>query len=80
VPPDLRRLHLDPLRLALHGGEDYELLFTVPKRRIHLLPSAVDGVPLAVIGEITRGKEIVLVSASGKERLLLPGGWDPFKS
>src|SRR5260221_621030 len=45
VPSDLRKLGLDPLRLALDGGEDYELLFTVPRRLGQHLPRAVQGVP-----------------------------------
>lgn len=41
------------LAQALHGGEDYELLFSVPpKTRI---PREVDGVPLTRIGEMRRG-------------------------
>ena len=79
VPPDLKRIGLDPMRLALDGGEDYELLFTVPKRLARRLPSTVAGVPVAVIGEIMRGKEIMLVDSSGRGVPLRPGGWDPFR-
>jgi thiamine-monophosphate kinase len=41
-----------PLRSALHGGEDFELLFTVPQRKAHLLPAAIAGVRLTRIGRI----------------------------
>jgi thiamine-monophosphate kinase len=54
---DVRRLcgrrALDPLALALHGGEDFELLFTVAPEKISQLPKKVDGVAIARVGEIT---------------------------
>ncbi|MBL8226988.1 MAG: thiamine-phosphate kinase [Bryobacterales bacterium] len=39
---------------ALHGGEDYELLFTVPSGV--KVPSQISGIPLTRIGEVVRGK------------------------
>jgi thiamine-monophosphate kinase len=65
-----------PLELALHGGEDYELLFTAPaKKRI---PSQIAGVPLACIGVITRLPGIFLRDAEGASRHLAARGWEHF--
>src|SRR5271156_4366417 len=61
----LRKLRLDPLQMALHGGEDYELLFTVPRKQIKRLRSAPDFSEVTAIGEIERGKLITLVGANG---------------
>jgi len=47
------RRALDPLALALHGGEDFELLFTASPKDISRLPKRVDGVAIIRIGEIT---------------------------
>ena len=80
VPDDLRKLKFDPLRLALDGGDDYELLFTVPRRVAKRLPKKLGGVPIARIGEITREKRIMLVDQAGKVRPLEARGWDPFRS
>lgn len=63
---------------ALHGGEDYELLFTVPKPRITKLPKRIAGVPVRAIGEITRGAGIWIRDARGHERRLRAGGWQHF--
>ena len=65
--------------LALHGGEDYELLFTVPKRFSRRLPLKIEGLSVTVIGEITRGKKIVLQGPGGNSGLLQALGWDPFR-
>ncbi len=78
VPSDLRKLGLDPLRLALDGGEDYELLFTVPRRLGQHMPRAVHGVPITIIGEITREKQN-LIDESGQTKDLPAQGWDPFR-
>lgn len=66
------------IRLALDGGEDYQLLFTVPSRRVLQVPSRFRGLPLHHIGEIRRARELVLVEKSGKTRGLKPAGYDHF--
>ena len=64
------------LYLALHGGEDYELLFTAAKGR-HV-PRRIAGVKITRIGEIVPGKDIK-ISQQGKEALLRPLGWEHFR-
>ena len=71
---------LDPLDLALNGGEDYELCFTVPKKLAAGLPRELGGIPITVIGEITRGKRSCSIDANGKSNPLTPKGWDPFRT
>jgi thiamine-monophosphate kinase len=64
--------------LALHGGDDYELMFTVPRNKEKSLPRRFKGLPLTRIGEITRGGK-VLHTCGGKTVPLHAGGWDPFR-
>lgn len=62
-------LGLDPLRLAVSGGEDYELLFTSPR----------GGLPGAKrIGEITQSG-LFAVEESGKEKPVKPEGYEHFR-
>ena len=79
VPTELAKAGMDPLGMALHGGEDYELLFTVSPRLAGHLPRRIGGTPLTAIGEITREKKVVLIETSGHAALLEPMGWDPFR-
>jgi len=65
-------------RNALHGGEDYELLLTVPPARTAKLPAKIAGVPITRIGTITRGRQIKLKSPNGKLHALPPEGWQHF--
>lgn len=74
-----RKLRLDRLEMALHGGDDYELLFTVPRRLAKFLQSAPEFRDVTAIGEIERGKQILLVDRDGHAKPLKPGGWDPFR-
>jgi thiamine-monophosphate kinase len=69
----------EALALALHGGDDYELLFTVPRNKASRVPPSFAGIPLLQIGEITVGRKILLVGADRKPAALRPGGWDPFR-
>ena len=64
------------LRFALHGGEDYELLFAVPEGR--RVPARIAGVPVTQIGRIVHGKKVVIKTKSGKSRELAPQGWQHF--
>jgi thiamine-monophosphate kinase len=74
------RRALDPLVLALHGGEDFELLFTVRPQDVPRLPKKVDGVPIARIGEIKEASQGVRVAEGARVWELKPGGWDHFKN
>ncbi|HXQ26690.1 MAG TPA: thiamine-phosphate kinase [Candidatus Acidoferrales bacterium] len=75
----LKRLKLDPLQLALHGGDDYELLFAAPRRKVKQLRSAPGFSDLTAIGEIERGNQVMLVGTGGRVTRLVSGGWDPFR-
>jgi thiamine-monophosphate kinase len=75
-----RKAKWDPVDLALHGGEDYQLLFTVPHRRAAGLVHRHHGVPLTCIGEIQKSKDLVLVRRDGRTEELRPGGWDHFRN
>jgi len=74
------RRALDPLMLALHGGEDFELLFTVKPESVAKLPKRVDGVALIRIGEITEPAAGVKISEGSRTWILEPGGWEHFKA
>ncbi len=66
----------EAIRLALHGGEDYELLFAAPASV--KMPSALAGISITRIGRLVRGKSVSILDGSGRWRLLKPGGWEHF--
>ena len=74
-----RKLKLGSAANGLDGGDDYELLFTVPRRLAKLLRSAPEFRDITAIGEIERGKQILLVDSDGHAKPLKPSGWDPFQ-
>lgn len=79
VARKLKGIAANPLQLALDGGEDYELLFTVPRPNVAKLRSAPGFSQLAAIGEITRERQILLLGSAGRSRPLQSGGWEPFR-
>ncbi len=74
-------VRLDPLRLALFGGEDYGLLFTVPKRKRALAERLAARFPMRPIGVMeNRGQPgTVRLRSADSERPLPDAGWDHFE-
>jgi thiamine-monophosphate kinase len=69
----------DPLARALVAGEDYELLFTVPRairRKQTLLQRLARDLPISRIGIVTAGRDVVLRHADRDEAL--PAGFTHF--
>jgi thiamine-monophosphate kinase len=62
------------LDFALHGGDDYELLFT--SRRA--VPKRIAGVPVTRIGGIVSGRKMWLADGQGQRKVLKPKGWEHF--
>jgi thiamine-monophosphate kinase len=65
--------------LAVGGGEDYELLFTVPRHREARLRALALGCPLTMIGEVVRGRGVALVDAAGRRIARHPAGYEHFR-
>lgn len=69
----------DPFKLALEGGEDYQLLFSFQKDQESKVRSALKrcGKKLSVIGETVNASEgISLQKADGKWTQMRASGWD----
>ena len=71
---------LDPLQWALHGGEDYELLFTVAPAHVEAVTQAVQsatGTPVTPIGTITEAQDgMHLVYPDGRVEPLQVRSWN----
>jgi len=72
---------LDPLELALYGGEEYELVVTVKPKQWVKAETAVEAVGgcLLPIGKVTRDRQVV-ADVDGKKRVVEARGWEHFKS
>jgi thiamine-monophosphate kinase len=79
---DAASLPLHPaatLKQALHGGEDYELLFTAPSK-LHI-PQAIAGVPVSRIGRIAKRRSCepaVMLKTGAGAVPLEARGWQHF--
>lgn len=87
---DLKRIPLSPLagsisqHLAcstrhwlLNGGEDYELLFTVPPRREEAISDLSEALDISLTRIGTMAANPGLITTDG--RVLEAAGWDPFR-
>jgi thiamine-monophosphate kinase len=80
VHPETRRtaaeFHIEPVVAALNGGEDYELLFTLPVSDYEKVSGRGE---ISFIGHITdAAKGMRLVTDSGSEIEITAGGWNGF--
>jgi len=68
------------LKMALHGGEDYELLFSAPATQ--KIPRRIAGVEVTRIGRLSkrrRGRSrVTLIEPDGSRSPLEAGGWEHF--
>lgn len=71
-----REFGLDPTVCALSGGEDYELLFTVPQSDYDKIKGHPDITVIGYITEPSEGKD--MISKSGKVHQLKAQGWNAF--
>ncbi len=74
---------LDPVELALHGGEDFGLLFCVPSRKAALFESLYPGrfAPATCIGRLTLHTAVIHMPRPGmRGRRLLKKGFDHFRT
>ena len=68
-------LNINPLVAALNGGEDYELLFTLPLSDYDKIKNDTD---ITVIGHMAKKEEGAnLVTTGGAKILLQAQGWNP---
>jgi len=72
---------LDPSKLTLYGGEEYELVLTIKPRLWKKTEKAVErvGGELLPIGKVITEKQ-VLLEIDGKRVIIEPRGWEHFKS
>jgi thiamine-monophosphate kinase len=76
LPPAMQRL------CTLHGGDDYELLFSAaPSRRAAVLDAArAASLPVTCIGQIEAGSALVVVDGAGRVQHEPATGFDHFRA
>ena len=70
-----KEFNLEPTTIALSGGEDYQLLFTVGQENLEKIQNNLN---LSVIGHITSSKEMILLEKSGRNIMIESLGWKSF--
>ena len=71
----------DPIETALAGGDDYELLFTVKaasRGRFRAVQQQLGKLPITRIGEVTKGRDVLIAGIDGGLRPL-PSGFEHFR-
>jgi thiamine-monophosphate kinase len=66
-------------QLALDGGDDYELLFTVAPENLSRMPKSIGGLVVTRVGTITTRTQILLLDKNRSIAVLENSGWDSFR-
>jgi len=71
-------LNMDPTLIAMNGGEDYELLFTIPAEQVEIAGKMAG---ISIIGQITDEPDIytLMGRVAGSTRISAQG-WEAYKS
>ncbi len=76
-PAVLKSFGNEAVKLALTGGEDYELIFTTPQKIVNVIKREL-ACPVTVVGEIVKGKSVEVLDEDGNEFSWNSAGWDHF--
>jgi len=79
VSRELSRAFPNPWPLALHGGEEFELLFTVPPAKLGAVLRLGKTFPLTPIGIMARGRDILAVDPDSRCHPLRAQGFEHFR-
>ncbi len=76
-----QKLGLDFFHLSLAGGDDYQIIFTVPKRKINMLNELKKRWKFSFIGEIIDDSSCSVIMKDGEKEEILPAalGYDQFR-
>jgi thiamine-monophosphate kinase len=78
IDENLKRLFTDDLDLALNGGEDFELLFTVNPQNLSKVERELNDFPFQRVGEITAKDGIIELLTGNKKTILKSKGFRHF--
>jgi len=78
ISTELSSVRDNPLELALHGGEDYQLLFAVPPEKEKQVSNLFSKFKITKIGRIISGRDIFIKGKNGTRKLLEIKGYQHF--
>ncbi len=75
-----KMLGRDPQRYCLYGGEEYELLFTLPPREAIKARALIQkqGTACTIIGQVVKGDQVSIIAQNGKREILTNQGYTHF--
>ena len=75
-----KRLGREPLNYCLFGGEEYELLFTLPAREALKARTLIQkqGTACTIIGQVVKGGQVSIIAQNGKREKLTNQGYTHF--